>query len=139
MRGRPTKYSAKVVEQTARYLQHYASYGDVVPSVVGLCSVLGVSRSTLYRWASEEGKEDFRDMLEAINEAQERAALNGGLSNDMNATIVKLILAKHGYSDKSQLEHSGLDGGPIEYADLSDEQLDARIAGLLAIYGDAAT
>lgn len=108
--GRPTDYTTDMPEMVAQYLLTYEDQDDVVPSIVGLCAYLNRARSTLYRWATEEGKEEFKDMLEAVNEAQERVALSGGLNNSMNSTIVKLLLAKHGYADKQDLAHTSPDG-----------------------------
>jgi hypothetical protein len=44
---------------------------------------------------------------------QERELLNGSLKGDYNATISKLMLTKHGYSDKVESEISGPGGGPM--------------------------
>jgi len=112
--GRPTKYSKEMLEKTRDYLNRYEAFGDAVPSAAGLAVVLGVARSTLYTWASDPDKSEFSDMLDAINAVQERVALSKGLNNEFNATIVKLLLAKHGYHDKQSLEHSGPEGGEIK-------------------------
>ena len=75
--------------------------------------VLGVAKSTLYKWAEDEST-GFSDTLALCNDQQEIKLLNGGLTNTFNATIVKLALANHGYSDKQQTELTGANGGPIE-------------------------
>jgi hypothetical protein len=39
-------------------------------------------------------------MLGKVKNKQERMLLSGGLGNDYNSAITKLMLAKHGYHDK---------------------------------------
>jgi hypothetical protein len=54
-------------------------------------------------------------------------SMNGGLKGTLNSTIVKLLLANFGYSDKVQQEHTSPDGsmGPtrivIEAASKDDD------------------
>ena len=43
-------------------------------------------------------------MLDALNELQERAMLNGGASGQINSSIAKLVLAKHGYHDRVDVD-----------------------------------
>lgn len=102
--GRPTKYSKKILTDTADYLENHADYEDIVPSIAGLACYLKLSKKTVYNWSKEEGREDFLHMLEEIASKQERMLLSGGLSSDMNATIVKLMLSKHDYSDKVETD-----------------------------------
>lgn len=112
MVGRPTDYTPKIIEKAKAYIEGFEEYGHAVPSVVGLCKVLNRSRTTIYRWAKEEGNE-FSDILDAINENQELVTFNKSLTGEYNATIAKLLLGKHGYSDKSDQTISGGDR-PLE-------------------------
>jgi hypothetical protein len=105
MNGRPTKYNEGVQRKADEYAENYPSHGDAVPSYAGLAAVLDVDRSTIYEWADKHAS--FSHTLERIKNIQERALLNGGLLGEMNSNIVKLMLHNHGYSDKSQIEHSG--------------------------------
>lgn len=100
-KGRPTKLTPEMLEKANSYLNEYQT---LIPSAAGLAKHLGVSRSTLYHWA-ENIDEQFSDILEKINITQELKLMDGGLSGDMNATIVKLALGKHGYSDKQETNH----------------------------------
>ena len=81
-----------------------------LPSIEGLARYLGVSRDTLYEWAKEH--EEFSDILEIVRAEQADRLINNGLAGDYNPTIAKLLLHKHGYSDKTELTGDG--GGPIE-------------------------
>jgi len=103
--ARPTKYNDEVLEKAKTYIYNHEQYGDLVPSVVGLACVIDVSRSTLYKWADEN--DEFSDILGRINEEQEKKLLSGGLGGDFNSNIVKLMLGKHGYSDKQETTLKG--------------------------------
>jgi len=103
---RPTKYDETIIPQTHAYISGgYSEYGHLVPSVAGLSVVLGVARSTIYEWAKQKDKEGFSDMLESLLAIQEEALLTGGLGGSFNSTICKLILAKHGYGDKIEMDN----------------------------------
>ncbi len=103
--GRPTKYTDELVEKAKAYITDYAIYGDVIPSIAGLSSALKVSRSILYKW--EEEKQDFLDILREIKAEQEKVLLNKGLIGDFNSAITKLVLGKHGYHDRQDLDITG--------------------------------
>lgn len=110
--ARPTKYNKEIIEKTEHYLEHFEDYGDVIPSIVGLSLVIDISRETIHTWAKEKGKEKFSDILEKINARQQQVLISKGLTNQFNSNITKLVLGKHGYSDKQEL--TGKDGDPIE-------------------------
>lgn len=86
----------------------YVQCNDVVPSRAGLACELDVSRTTLATWG--EAHPQFLVTLEKIDHVQERISLAGGLRGDLNSTIVKLLLANHGYSDKQAIDHRSPDG-----------------------------
>ena len=110
--GRPTKYNDQTIPLTLDYLNNFKEYGDMVPSVAGLADRLEVCRETLYEWGRHENKSEFSDILGRLSTRQEKVLFNGGLSGEFNSNIVKLGLAKHGYSDKQEI--TGKDGGPFE-------------------------
>lgn len=98
--GRPSEYSEEVQALADAYAEGgFIEAGDVVPSRAGLALELGLSRSTMANW---EKFPEFLVTLDKIAYLQERISLNGGLRGDLNSTIVKLLLANHGYSDKVQ-------------------------------------
>jgi len=106
--GRPTKYNDDLQAHADRYIFDYAEQEDVIPSAAGLCVWLGISRSTLHEW--ERHYPEFSNTLAAIKELQEKTALNKGLTGAFNSTIVKLVLANHGYSDRQAVDHQSSDG-----------------------------
>jgi hypothetical protein len=102
--GRPTKYSEDKLETAKDYIINHEEYGDVIPSVVGLAVALETHRDTVYDWAKDPEKPEFSDIVKRIATNQERKLLNGGLDNSFNPTIAKLLLGKHGYSDKTETD-----------------------------------
>lgn len=123
--GRPSYYSDETVRKAKEYLTTYAELGHAVPSVAGLSLFLERSRSTIYEWASDSEKQEFSDILDKINATQEEVALSKGLKGDYNANLVKLLLGKHGYSDKVETQSN------VTFDGLSDDDLKARIQALL--------
>jgi len=106
--GRPTKYGADMQDKADRYLDEYQEFGDAIPSAVGLAIFIGVNKSTLYEWAKIHPA--LSDTLMAVNTAQERSAMNNGITGVFNSMITKLVLANHGYSDKQAIDLSSADG-----------------------------
>jgi hypothetical protein len=106
--ARPTDYNEELQSRADAYAEGgFIEAGDVVPSRAGLALELGLSRSTLANW---EKIPAFLVTLEKIAHLQERISLNGGLTGKLNSTIVKLLLANHGYSDKVQQDVTSSDG-----------------------------
>lgn len=66
------------------------------------------------------------------------ALMQKAMKGDVGA-IVWWEKTRRGMKDQSRTEHTGKDGGPIEYADLSEEELDARIAAMIAGDGPGIT
>lgn len=124
--GRPTKYNDALQAEADRYLMDWADF-DVVPSRVGLCCFLGISKQTSFTFEKEYP--NFLATLQAVEAMQERTALNGGLSGGFNSTITKLVLANHGYHDKSAVDNTSSDnsmspkGSTLDMSKLSTEAL----------------
>ena len=110
--ARPTEYNEEMVTKAKEYLLSCEDYelekGNPdrpvfqmkikLPSIEGLSIYLGVARSTIYEW--KEKYKEFSDILDEIMSEQAERLVNNGLSGSYNSTIAKLILTKHGYSDK---------------------------------------
>lgn len=114
--GRPKEFNDEVLEKAASYL---GQCDDHVPSVAGLALYMGISRPTVYDWKSQYEK--FSYIVEEIMATQESKLLNGGLGGEFNASISKLMLTKHGYSDKVETDNKTA----IDLSGLTDEQLQA--------------
>lgn len=108
MAGRPTDYNENILQAAKEYVDYqYSGEGeeDVIPSIAGLALYLGVARSTIYDWASQEEKKEFSDTLERLLAKQENILINKGLKGQINSNITKLALANHhGYADKSEID-----------------------------------
>lgn len=101
------------VATLADRVEHARSYllggwplsGAEVPSLAGLACWFGVGRHTIRAWCDED--EDFAEVVEGIHAMQEVRLIDGGLNKSYDGSVTKLLLTRHGYSDKSQIEHSG--------------------------------
>lgn len=108
--GRPSKYTKKLVEAAWTYVNGgWDDAGDPAPSIEGLCDELEITRPTAYDWAKDESKE-FSYILEALMAKQGRKLLAGGLTGEFSAPITKMMLTKHGYSDKIEQDNTSSDG-----------------------------
>ncbi len=101
--ARPTKYSKDILEKANEYIDKWETLGDMIPSVESLSEYINIARSTIYKWEKEDGKEEFSDILEIINVKQKKVLINNGLSGEFNSNITKLVLGKHGLSDKQDV------------------------------------
>ena len=89
-----------MVDEARRYIANHEDFGDPVPTVAGLACVLGVVRDTCYAWEKDENKPEFSDILKELAQKQERCLVRGGLTSEYNSAITKMMLTKHGYSDR---------------------------------------
>ena len=106
--GRPNQMIEKK-ELAKKYLfEGWKDAGDIVPSIAGLSCYLGVTRETVYDCKSKD--KEYSDILASIMAIQERELLNGTLGGSFNAPFAKLMMTKHGYSDKVEQDVKSSDG-----------------------------
>ena len=109
--ARPTECTPELIALADAYVDGgYENEGDKIPSIAGMACSIGVGRSTLHGWAKDKVNDQFLDIFNKCSEKQERSLLNGGLGGDFNPAITKMILTKHGYSDKIEQAHTSPDG-----------------------------
>lgn len=133
--GRPTKYSDEKCRKARLYVANgYIEAGDAIPQIAGLAIELEISRDTVYEWASDPEKQEFSDIVASCMSAQERKLVNGSLKGDLNPTIAKLLLVKHGHTERIHTEHSGAVG---VYGELSPDELDRQIAEKQQAFNDS--
>lgn len=106
--GRPTKYNKDILTKAQDYLVNYDQHEHPFPSEAGLARVLGLSLSTVKDWASHKDKKEFSATLDEIKTEQHIVALHKGIKGEFNAAITKLVLHNHGYTEKQQVEQSGV-------------------------------
>ena len=106
--ARPTKYSEELLDIARDYLKNFRKHGDFVPSVEGLADTLDIHRDTVYDW--KDKYDEFSDIYKKVLTKQARGLINGGLSNEFNASTTKMMLTKHGYSDRIETDISSSDG-----------------------------
>lgn len=96
--GRPSELAA-TLEKAKWYLNGgYLECKEVIPSIAGLACYTMKGRNNIYEYGKQS--EEFKNILEGILRLQESILLNSGLTGAFNSTITKLVLTKHGYSDK---------------------------------------
>jgi hypothetical protein len=112
MQGRYLTLTPDIIEKAEEYVKTgYQSEDEVIPTIVGLARYIGTTRQTIYNWA--EADKDFFYITEKLMGEQEFHLINKSLNSDINTTISKLILGKHGYHDKTDSTVSAPDGGPV--------------------------
>ena len=114
MAGRPTLYTKELNQAAKDYvLGGYEEEGHPFPSVVGVAVTLNIAKSTLYTWG-DDNRGDISDTLDQCQDHQELKVMNGSITNVLNPTISKLVLANFGYHDKADATLSAPGGGPVE-------------------------
>ncbi len=122
--GAPTKYSDEILVLARAYVDEFKPSDDeLIPMVCGLALHLNLSRETIYAWSRDEDKQDFSDIVNVLMAKQEKMLFSGGLSGDFNASITKLALTKHNYSDKTD------NNTTLDLSKLTMEQLTALANG----------
>ena len=112
--ARPTKYNAALQKKADDYVNNHVDYGDAVPSIEGLADHIDIHRETCYQWRKDI--EAFSDTFERVHKKQARLLINNGLIGDFNSAITKLMLANHGYREKTEVDNKSTDGSmtPIQ-------------------------
>jgi hypothetical protein len=118
--GRPPKYGDEMLSKANQYLTDY----DVIPSIAGLAVYLGTCRETIYDWSRKFP--EFSDIVTLLLSKQEQVLIQKGLTGDFNPSITKVILTKHGYSEKQDLTLAGPNGGPVEFSKIERVIVDAK-------------
>jgi|SRR6185503_11512511 len=106
--GRPTILDEAMLDKARTYVEEVGGYSNpLLPSIESLAYHLDVARDTMYAW--EKDNEKFSYILEKLRQAQARKLIDKGLNSQYNSTIAKLILSKHGYVEKQEVDnnHSG--------------------------------
>ena len=108
-------------------------------NILQIAAILGMSKATFDR-----RMRDTAGAIESLEKGRSQAA------KKITATAYKLaqsgkcpamtmfwLKCRERWTERQLIEHTGKDGGPIELAALTDEQLEARIAAMLGKGGKA--
>lgn len=91
----------------------YQENGQIVPTTDGLAIALDVCRKTAYNWAemeSNEFREQIAYILDRVQAIQGMKIVNGGLSGEMNSTVVGKMLSNHGFNQSASIDLKSSDG-----------------------------
>tara|TARA_R110000751_G_scaffold213820_1_gene317352 strand:+ start:7663 stop:8025 length:363 start_codon:yes stop_codon:yes gene_type:complete len=109
--ARPTKYTPELLALAHTYLETYTT---AIPSHIGLAYLLNISTVTLYGWAKDKDKEEFSNILDRIMQLQYLELTSNGLNSTFNSAICKLVLGKHGLSDRVDTTSSDGSMSPVD-------------------------
>jgi hypothetical protein len=104
--ARHSDYDAEeVAKDVSKYIKNCKEQ-FYLPTVEGLAVHLEIARSTVY--ACAKVFPEFSDILEALLAAQGSQLIQNGVTGEYNSTITKLMLTKHGYTDKMEVTEKPL-------------------------------
>lgn len=120
--GRPTKLCPEILSKAQEYVEQWSYLGDAIPMLAGLCVHIGIAKETMQRWEaiglSKEQRENeihknecelysqFSAICARVRVMQERVLINKGLTKESEASLSKVLLFKHGYSDRQEIDHT---------------------------------
>jgi hypothetical protein len=99
--GRPSKYDKSFVKKTKDYIKTFEK-DEAVPTIEGLALYLGIPRNKVYEYGKVN--EDFRGTVDIVVNLQAKKLISEGLKGNFNSSIVRLLLAVHGYRDEQTME-----------------------------------
>lgn len=101
------RYTGDKLKRAKEYLKTYSQGEEAIPTKAGLARYLKVSKEAVEKWCEDEDKLDFAKLIDAIEAEAEKTLVTKGLTGQMNATVSKLVLGQHGYSDKQDSNVNG--------------------------------
>lgn len=116
--ARPTKYSEAILDSTKQYIEEQEDTHEVVgtglnsrirtkvklPTLEGLAFFLRVHKDTIQEWKNKH--EEFSVLIGDLLAKQAQSLINNGLSGTYNPTIAKVLLAKHGYKESTEVDQN---------------------------------
>lgn len=116
--ARPTKYSEQILDLTKQYIDEAEDTAEVIgkglnarirnkvklPTLEGLAFFLRVHKDTIQEW--KKNHDEFSVLIGDLLAKQAEALINNGLSGNYNPTIAKVLLAKHGYKESTEVDQN---------------------------------
>lgn len=132
------KLTEELIDTVAKSIR----MGSYVETAVALA---GISKDTFYRWLRQAESEDAKEITIKLSDAVKKAmaeseqrdldvidrAAQRGEWTAAAWRLERKFPSKWGRQAKVQLEHTGLDGGPIELQSMTESEVEARIEKLL--------
>lgn len=141
--ARPTDFNDQVLIDAKAYIdscedeqrsvvtgesENYTKYEEKLrvklPTIEGLARHLQIHRTTVYAWQKEHV--EFSYIIEELLQKQAERLLSNGLSGDYNSTIAKVLLTKHGYTDKQEIDQKTEHSGSIGFTGIEIIKPDAK-------------
>lgn len=130
--GRPSSYKPEYCEAVVDCMKRGFS-------LTAFAGEIGVARSTVHEWMAAHP--EFSDAVKRGQAARVRFLEERLLNGDTGPRVTSHIFALKNadpeeWRDKQSHEHTGKDGGPIQYQDMSDVERAQRLAHLMAQRGE---
>lgn len=104
--GRPSKITPELIAEAWAYLNktRTTSTYELLPTIEGLALQIGVHRDTLQEWEKDSTNE-FSVIIKQLREAQAEKLIQNALIGKYNPLISKLLLSKHGYIERAEIDN----------------------------------
>ncbi|MBX2987871.1 MAG: hypothetical protein KF802_08225 [Bdellovibrionaceae bacterium] len=142
MARHPKDTTPKLTEQLIETIAQAIRVGAYVETAVALA---GVSKDSFYRWLRQAESDDSTPLTVKLSDAVKKALAESekrdldvidkaAQEGEWTAAAWRLerkFPNKWGRQSKVQLEHTGMDGGPIEIQSMTEDEMETRIEKLL--------
>ena len=102
--GRPTKYTAEVIEQIRQDVEEYTEL-TTIPIVAEFAYKHKIPRQKLYEFA--EKNDEFNDTIKALIDKKEAQLERLALEKVIDKTMAIFSLKQLGWKDTHEVEHGG--------------------------------
>lgn len=119
-----------MVAKAQEYIDTWESSDDPVPMLCGLAVHCGICTATVSVWQGNPENEAFAKVCARVKSEQERVLLQKGLTRQHDNSITKLMLMRHGYSDRQEIDHTTKGESINDEKKLTDDDLKDRLHDL---------
>lgn len=122
---------AKTLKTLANKKKALDALKSTMGNITAACTAADINRRNFYKWREDDPEFDqaVKDISESAIDMGETALMKQ-IQDGNTACIIFLLKTrgKHrGYIESTQVEHMGKGGGAIQFANLSDDALDAAL------------
>lgn len=120
-------YNSEHLRKALEYVDNWKEHG-AIPQIARLALHIGISKQTLYVWEKMPECSDLADVCARVRLMQEGSLIDGGLTRTYDSSLSKLMLMKHGYTDKQEIDHTtkgekvAPSFGFVEVGDIKEEE-----------------